>query len=689
MTDLERSPHALPVVTPRVFRNPLSFGPDGTPTSPDPFVLRHLGRYYCFSTHRDGVALSVSDDLVSWRRLGLALEVAGRSEYWAPCLAAIDGRFYLYFSNRPAGSDDPHEEVLQVAVADRIEGPYTVVHRFFDTFSIDPHVVRDPSGAWFLFYSTNEPTGFEQDTAGTSILVDRMLSPTELAGEPRAIVLPSIDEEVFEHNRFGDRDWFTIEGASYFTHHDRAFMTYSGNAYERPDYFIGYSSAALDATGSIGSLAWQKHPNDLEWEPLVRRSRDVEGTGHNSIVEAPNLVDRWIIYHGRDAAEPIRPGVEQRVMRMDPLVISGGRLTTVAPSSTSQDAPAAPTVAARFDNTSDLSPWRVVSGSLRIDGTLRISDSADTLLVHPHRSSAYVAEVSVRLTRGHLGARGGVIPWFAADDDYVEALLDAATRSVLVNRHVNGFVTSLGRWPMPDAPDGAWRVIRVERTLTRVTLTVDGVTAGAFDVPADGASFGLRTIRTSAEVAGFALTDHLALYGSRLSMLPAIMTASPSIALVGGQGPASRSRRPLVLTGPPPAPGDVVDLEVELSAGYASVVVTLSDDDGCGVTVQVVPGSATISTVGGAAGSADRPGSPAVAGTDASGTALAHAATVPLGDDRLTLRTHPVAGGVVVGIDGHAQFVALDSAPTRSRLELIGSRLVSFERTSTQPSKKL
>ena len=42
-----------------------------------------------------------------------------------------------------------------------------------------------------------------------------------------------MDEEIFARNRFGDgRDWHTVEGATYFAYRDRAFITYSANAYE-------------------------------------------------------------------------------------------------------------------------------------------------------------------------------------------------------------------------------------------------------------------------------------------------------------------------------------------------------------------------------------------------------------------------------------------------------------------------
>ena len=67
---------------------------------------------------------------------------------------------------------------------------------------------------------------------------------------------------------------------------------YSGNAYTREHYFVGYSI-------SENGVNWRKYPNDYFYGPLLRKNSIVEGTGHNSIVKAPNNVDDWIVYHGR------------------------------------------------------------------------------------------------------------------------------------------------------------------------------------------------------------------------------------------------------------------------------------------------------------------------------------------------------------------------------------------------------
>lgn len=652
--------HTLPVLGGRTCTNPVEFNVEPTPTNPDPFVLRHRGRYYTFSSGRDGVGLSESTDLVTWRDLGPVLTQEGRHEYWAPCAARIDGRFYLYFSSREAYSEDPHDEHMYVAVADQVTGPYTVVRRLSGTFAIDPHVVRDPAGDWYMLYSTNEPTGLETTCVGTSILVDRLTSPTTLAGRPRPVVLPSLEEEIYQHDRFGDgTDWHTIEGATYFTHRDRAYLTYSGNAFVRPDYFIGYSTAPL--TGSIGDLVWHKHPNDHEYDPLVRRSDRVEGTGHNSVTVAPNLVDTWLAYHGRDAAVPIVEGTEQRVMRIDPLLVSGGRLVTPAPSSVPQDVPAAATV------TGLTTGWSTVRGRGTVDGGVLRTDAQDDLLVvHEHRTECYVAEVWVRGELSHLGARAGVVPWYAGPDDHVEALVDAATGTLQVHRTEGGLRTHLGSWPVDGGSLTTGHQLRVERTYEQVEVWVDGQAAGQFPVPAGPASVGLRAVRTATELDGFALTDHVDLYGERLRYLPRLLTA-PQGAVLDAEGVVGGSRRPVTLTGPAAPVGTRVayDLAVEASHGTVDLFPATAAGQRTGLRVRLTRHGYRLDLVDGEA-------TTPVAGSD-----------LPWAR-RATVRLLPTPDSLVVLVDDRVHEVPTAGLPAGDRvaIDLVAARLLAVARTS-------
>lgn len=646
----------------RQFANPTRYV-DGPHTDPDPFVLRFRGRYYCYSTDEHQVNVSVSDDMVTWERLAPALQVPGRAHYWAPCAIYADGQFHLYFSNRPAESDDPHDEVLQHAVSDRPEGPFTVTTQFFDTFSIDPHVVPDGAGGYVMFYAVNDVTGLDDDYVGTSIVADRLLDFQTLEGKPRVIVRPSLDEEIFERNRFGDgRDWYTIEGATYVTRHGHAFLTYSGNAYVREDYFIGYARAL--ANGAPHELAWEKYPSASEYAPLVRRSEHVEGTGHNSIVRAPNLVDDWIVYHGRDAAQPLLPDVEQRVMRIDALHYSGARMLTAAPTHTPQDAPALPSVHATFDERElpaciDVLQGRATSGG----GALSTDPAHVTAAVVDHTTDAYVAETYLRVDLADRGARAGVIVSWTGPDDFVEGIVDTFSSTLTCREWRGGVCTVLGRADLSGLDVTQWQRVEITRALTTATVTLGDKVRITVPVPAGAGTFGLVSWRTSAQFSAVSLTDHLSLDSYSLGLLGSRLPATPHT-VADASGLSASSRSPLLLAGPRGA-NEAVTLAFRLDSPHASVVATPWIGDDHHLSVHVSRTESTIRLTR--------------AGRDV------HTDVVPYGkeEQNVTLRVAVLADRATVSVNGVTRHLEIaPSTHPRQSYELTGATLTSFDQTA-------
>jgi GH43 family beta-xylosidase len=656
----------LPSVTGRTFANPVLYADGEQRTNPDPFVLRFRGRYYCYSTGEQQMHVSSSRDLVTWEYLGAALLVAGRSHYWAPCVVYADGTFYMYFSNRPTDSIDPHDEVLQLAVSSSPEGPFEVVHRFFDTFSIDPHVVRDSMG-YVLFYSTNDVTGLDDEFTGTTIVADRLLAFDRLEGRPRRVVTPSIDQEIFERNRFGDgRDWYTVEGASYFTHHDNAFMTYSGNAYVRQDYFIGYARATR--APDILQLDWQKYPSDVEYSPLVRRSADVEGTGHNSTVRAPNLVDEWMVYHGRDARQPLLPDIEQRVMRIDPLFFSGDRVVTAAPSAGVQDAPFLPTVTDGFGGQAVGPSWQCISGKVEArDGILVTPAAHRTLAVHEHDVENYVAEVFLCAEPTDAGARAGMVVHYRDPGNHTEVYLDRATGSIAAVQSHNGIEHEVARAPIGAIDFTAWHRLELRRTFTDVDVLLDDLAVLRFAVPEGAGMVGLAAFRTAANFSAYSLTEHTSLYGDSLVHLPRMLAAQPAARLTG-QGIGGIGRRTVTLVGEAGRTGVVTTYGLDLPTSEAVVEVHPSYIDAENhVRVRVDPHTYLIEQVrGGRITHSIKEEKEDRAGVSLRALFLNDTALVQI-DDRAHHFTHP------------------DESRFGQRIALASAHLRSFEQTTVLP----
>lgn len=641
------------------YRNPLRYADGVERTDPDPFVLQHRGRYYAYSTGVTQVNVSVSTDLVEWTRLDAALAVAGRGHYWAPCVLYADGTFYMYVSFRAEHSDDPHDELLHVATSDRPEGPFTVAARLFDTFSIDPHVVSDGEGGYVMFYSTNDVTGLDDDYVGTSILADRLLDFDRLEGSPRAIVRPSLPEEMFQRDRFGDgRDWYTIEGATYVTRGDRAYLTYSGNAYEREDYFIGQAGAPLRSAPH--ELAWQKHPSPHDYAPLMRRSADVEGTGHNSIVRAPNLVDDWIVYHGRDAATPLLPGVEQRTMRMDPLLHTSRCLLAPAPSLGERDAPARPEIFDDFAGEAIDGTWDVRGGSARVDdGCLRTDAAERTCLIGSTAAAAYVAEVWLRAERSDRGARAGAIVAWWSDDDFVEVTADAASASLVARRWRQGLGTIVASAPLRRAHLDRWQQVRIRRVFEHVEVRVGDATSLEFGISDRAGFVGLVSERTAAAFSAFALTRHLDLWGRDLAAAGHVFAVAPRRA-VDDAGLAAAPGRAIVLSGA----GDLFSATVqEFSLSAPDGVVTLFP---WGDELQLTIDRAGY-TLGGSAGDGERhPFDPPF--VDASSVAVRCARSGARASVQVGRRVHPLS--------------LTAAEPGTQRIELVGARLARYEWTA-------
>lgn len=586
----------------KTYQNPLSYADGRVRTNPDPFGFRYRGRYYCVATDEHGVRASWSDDLVLWHEAGYALQMPGRRHFWAPCVTYSEGQFYLYYSSAPADSSDPHDEHLMMASADTPLGPYEHRHTFFDSFSIDPHVVRDDDGHRYMFYSTNDPASADESLIGTSIFVDRLDAFDSLAGSPRPVVCPTLPQEMFEANRFGDgRDWYTVEGATYIRRRDRAFMTYSGNAYVRENYFVGYSRAKID--GPIPDLDWTKYPSDHEHSPLIKRSREVEGTGHNSIVVGPNLADLWILYHGRDAADLLDPSREQRTLRMDPLFVDGGRLDTPAPSSTPRPAPAGPQVADRFADGADTGAvWKHRDGTWTIaDGEARTAEGGEHRLVSalhvgPYRAQVWLASTSSRPTPD---ARLSFVAYANADEQ-IDITLRIAERVLVVEHSVDGIVTELGRVSVQVQDASAFRLLEVDRGPRFIDIRLDDLSVLSVPCVLGRGAVGLAASGDGARFSACALTEHVDLWGERLDAWADYYAADAGVEVVlsgnGSDAGLEGVADTLVLVSRDDREGSTTVHDFELREAQRSHVVFAPYDAGDTdrVTLEVAAGTARL-----------------------------------------------------------------------------------------------
>ena len=268
------------------------------PGQADPFILKSGGRYYIYVTGHDAIYAYHSDCLLEgWQYHGPVLTAPGLGAFWAPSVIELDGKFYMYNSMEGSGvkaDQGGHDGAMHVSVADHPLGPFRLVKRILDPFSIDSHMVQNEAGL-FLFYSSNR---FEGDRVGTRIYVDKMLDPFTPAGNPVPVVEPTLDEDIYMKDRYREgQHWHTIEGAFYFREGDWQYVMYSGNCFEKPTYYIGYARAKTDET-DLTKIKFEKYPDDRTWHPVLKANEFEEGTGHHSMIREEG---QWYaVYHARD-----------------------------------------------------------------------------------------------------------------------------------------------------------------------------------------------------------------------------------------------------------------------------------------------------------------------------------------------------------------------------------------------------
>lgn len=285
----------------------------------DPYIIKAAdGRYYVYAT---GGQVYSSDTLLSgWEYEGVQLHMPGQNTCWAPCVIELDGTYYMYYSSIDDGVTEEHGHAMRVAVSDSPHGPFEYRKTILPPFAIDAHTVKTPSGL-YLFYCNNE---YEAERAGTVVMCDRLLDPYTPEGKPVCVIRPTLDEEIYQKDRFRKgQHWHTIEGAFYFYRDGIHFLMYSGACYQNPTYFIGYCTAEGAEDADLRTLDWRKYPDAHTYAPLLTRSDAMEGTGHNSVLFEGG--DAYIVYHGRDY-EDSEKEEDTRSARIDALRIEGRKL---------------------------------------------------------------------------------------------------------------------------------------------------------------------------------------------------------------------------------------------------------------------------------------------------------------------------------------------------------------------------
>ena len=289
-------------------------------TQPDPFIFEDNGKFYIYVTANDGVEAYSTDDIYGvWKHEGVICSVEGWVQYWAPCIAKVDGKYYLYFSCQTKDCF----QYLHCAEGESPLGPFTKKKMLFDRFTIDAHVVQTKAGL-FLWYAENNRE--DPSRVGTRVFLDKLIDPMTPAGVRKEVIVPTFDEEIFKRNRYGDgKDWHTLEGPFYFREGEWQYVMFSGACYENDTYHIGYCAAKSDEE-DLTKVDFVKHTDNGNWVPTMFRNDVEEGVGHHSVIKLDGKY--YAIYHGRDViVDPNDASSERRTARICELTVKDGIIT--------------------------------------------------------------------------------------------------------------------------------------------------------------------------------------------------------------------------------------------------------------------------------------------------------------------------------------------------------------------------
>lgn len=486
--------------------NPTYLNPVYPKSFPDPFVLKYCGEYwsYCTGIQADGRCFGIlhSEDLVHWETLNGAMEPlpGGQTMYWAPEVFFYNGRFYLYYST---GNETLME--IRVAVADQPRGPFVDSGRTLTSqnFAIDAHVFQDDDGSIYLFYATDF---LNYSRVGTGTVMDRLVDPFTLEGEPCPVTRARYDWQIYDSKRAekGGVRWHTIEGSFVLKHKDLYYQMFSGGNWTNPSYGVGY--AINDSLARHDE--WTQASDGVKVLPVLRTiPGKVIGPGHNSVVRGPDNRQLYCVYH-RWAEDG-----SARQMAIDPLDWAGERLLVLGPSFTPQFFPILPT-ASGFEKPAEGKNsglgWTFLSGEWQMqdNGKVAIQNRSTGLAEASFKlpTKYFLAEISLKCSdpdsEGYFG-----ISLYGEENARFGIFIEPKAGQIRLSLQQNPGSKEQVYPLYPDFNPLVFHLLRLEVQDLKLTLSVDQVPLGGLQkLAGEIDTLQLTCQSAAAAFTGFALT---------------------------------------------------------------------------------------------------------------------------------------------------------------------------------------
>ena len=291
-----------PLVTSTTFLNPL------LPSGPDPFVAQKDGFYYYMHT--------LNTELRIWKTTAMSnlgsvpstlawtppTNGAASGNLWAPELFFLDGKWYIYYTAGPNGSNLGLQRtwVLENSNADPTAGTWMDKGRIFnssaDFWAIDGTVLEQNGNRYFIWSGHNGIDGVQR------LYISQMSNPWTLTGQRVELSRPQYG---WETNGFG-----VNEGPEILKRGNKTFLVYSASFCGTDQYVLGMMTASSTADPMLPA-SWVKSLAPVFAQSPANRAY---GTGHNFFFKSKDGTEDWIIYHANPNSN--EGCVERRSPRM-------------------------------------------------------------------------------------------------------------------------------------------------------------------------------------------------------------------------------------------------------------------------------------------------------------------------------------------------------------------------------------
>lgn len=298
----------VPVVAPTTttattFQNPL------LPSGPDPWVYQKDGFYYYMHTLNNRLAiwktakmsdLPTASSQTVWTP---PAQGAASGNLWAPELHFFDGKWYIYYTAGPDGTNLGLQRtwVLENANADPTIGTWTDKGRLYnataDFWAIDGTVLEQNGNRYFIW------SGHNGIDAVQRLYIARMSNPWTLTG-PRV----ELSHPEFAWENVGPP--YVNEGPEVIKHGSKTSLVYSASFCGTDQYALGLLTASTTADPML-LTSWTKSTQPVFSQSPANRAY---ATGHNSFFKSKDGQEDWIIYHANSNSN--EGCVERRNPRM-------------------------------------------------------------------------------------------------------------------------------------------------------------------------------------------------------------------------------------------------------------------------------------------------------------------------------------------------------------------------------------